>query len=89
VVIHTGFWGCGAFGGNRTLMALLQLLAARLSGIDRLVFHTHYKEGTDAFDAARQILDRDLLPAGSRPEVAALTRAVEAVGFQWGVSDGN
>ena len=24
VVIHTGFWGCGAFGGNRVLMVALQ-----------------------------------------------------------------
>jgi hypothetical protein len=23
VVVHTGFWGCGAYGGNRILMALL------------------------------------------------------------------
>jgi len=31
VVVHTGFWGCGAYGGNRVLMALLQLLAAQLA----------------------------------------------------------
>ena len=29
--VRTGFWGCGAFGGNRTLMTLLQLLADRAS----------------------------------------------------------
>jgi Poly (ADP-ribose) glycohydrolase (PARG) len=28
VVVHTGFWGCGAYGGNRVVMALLQILAA-------------------------------------------------------------
>src|SRR5262249_17357234 len=53
VVIHTGFWGCGAYGGNRVLMALLQLLAARLAGIDRFVFHTGDAAGTAAFDEAR------------------------------------
>lgn len=33
VVVHTGNWGCGAFGGSRPLMALLQCLAARSAGI--------------------------------------------------------
>ena len=28
VVVHTGFCGCGAFGGHRVLMAMLQLVAA-------------------------------------------------------------
>ena len=40
VVVHTGYWGCGAFGGNRVLMAMLQVLAARMAGLERLVFHT-------------------------------------------------
>ena len=40
VVVHTGYWGCGAFGGNRVLMALLQVVAARMAGLERLVFHT-------------------------------------------------
>jgi hypothetical protein len=38
-VLHTGFWGCGAFGGNRRLMVALQALAARAARIDRLVLH--------------------------------------------------
>jgi len=46
VLVHTGFWGCGAFGGNRELMALLQILAAAVSGLDMLVFHTHTLAGT-------------------------------------------
>ena len=32
VVIHTGFWGCGVYGNDRVLIALLQILAARLAG---------------------------------------------------------
>ncbi len=39
-LIHTGNWGTGAFGGDRVLMALLQLVAARMAGLDRLVFHS-------------------------------------------------
>ena len=29
-VVHTGYWGCGAFGRNRELRAMLQVLAARV-----------------------------------------------------------
>ncbi len=33
-IINTGFWGCGAFGGNRSLMTILQCLAADLAGVE-------------------------------------------------------
>ena len=89
VVIHTGFWGCGAYGGNRVLMALLQLMAACLAEVDRLVFHTHNESGSDAFEQARRILEDDLMPAKDRAEVSLLLRDIQAMGFQWGVSDGN
>ena len=55
VTIHTGFWGCGAFGGNRVLMAALQLVAAHLAGVDRVVFHAFDAAGSEAFAAARAI----------------------------------
>lgn len=38
-VIHTGNWGCGAFGGNKELMYLVQIIAASLAGVKELVFH--------------------------------------------------
>lgn len=38
-IIHTGNWGCGAFGNNIELMYLSQLLAASFVGVDELVFH--------------------------------------------------
>ncbi|MBW4620767.1 MAG: hypothetical protein KME17_15605 [Cyanosarcina radialis HA8281-LM2] len=88
-IVQTGFWGCGAYGGNRILMALLQLLAARMAGIDRLVFHTGEAKGSKNLATAREILDRDLAPIGSAIELSALMRAIQAMEFQWGVSDGN
>lgn len=52
VIIHTGHWGCcffvtptpshsrcGAYGGNKTLMAILQVIAARAAGIRHVVYH--------------------------------------------------
>lgn len=89
VIIHTGFWGCGAYGGNRVLMALLQLLAARLARIDRLVFHTGDTTGSQALANAKQILDRDLAIGDSSIQVSDLLTKIQAMKFQWGVSDGN
>ncbi|MBL1176549.1 hypothetical protein [Pantanalinema sp. GBBB05] len=89
IVIHTGYWGCGAFGGNRVLMALVQLLAARLSQIDRLVFHTSDPAGSADLAKARQILEHDLLADAASVSVSDLIDAIVAMKFQWGVSDGN
>ncbi len=38
-IVHTGFWGCGAFGGNRRLMPMLQAMVATVAGMQRLVCH--------------------------------------------------
>lgn len=85
VVVHTGGWGTGAYGGDPVLMALLQLCAARLSGIDRLVFHT--LSGASAFGEASRLLDQ--LPWGPNISTDALLDAVHECEFVWGVSDGN
>ena len=87
VIIHNGFWGCGAYGGNRVLMALLQLLAARLAQIDKLIFHTTDDLGSKALATARIILDRDL--AIYDANVNDLLAKIYAMSFKWGVSDGN
>jgi hypothetical protein len=88
VIVHTGFWGCGAFGGNRVLMALLQLLAAQFSQIDQLVFHTHQPVGSAAFQQAKE-LQAKLILTREQIEVAALVKQIKEMEFQWGVSDGN
>lgn len=88
VVVHTGFWGCGAFGGNRVLMAMLQLLAAKMAGVDQVAFHTGESAGAVALDAARQWFE-DKLSGGEPYEVPELIHQIVAMGFKWGVSDGN
>jgi hypothetical protein len=90
-VVHTGFWGCGAFGGNRTLMALLQLVAAQLAGLSRLVFHTVGRAGTKEFNRALAIHE-SVAGACAGGGVAALDRLIDDIvghGFRWGESDGN
>jgi hypothetical protein len=88
VAVHTGYWGCGAFGGNRVLMALLQVVAARLAGLDLLVFHTGDSGGSAPIEDATRLLREDL---GTEPRLKMheLIVRIGAIGFEWGVSDGN
>lgn len=88
VVVHTGFWGCGAFGGHRVLMAMLQVLAAEMAGLERMVFHTGDAAGAQALATARRLLEEDLT---SKPGTALseLIERIASLGFEWGVSDGN
>jgi hypothetical protein len=87
VVVHSGFWGCGAFGGNRELMALSQILAASISGLDMLVFHTHRPAGTEVFTRAGQKA-ADLAKQGETG-LDELLQYILAMGYRWGQSDGN
>lgn len=87
-IVHTGFWGCGAFGGSRVLMAMLQLLAGSMAGLDKIVFHTGDAAGTRHLNEAVELIESDVATAaGSSTD--ALIGHVESMGFEWGVSDGN
>lgn len=85
VAIHTGYWGCGAYGGNRVLMPLLQLIAASSLDLDLLVFHA----GPDStgYREAKQLLET-LLPANEPVATAALLAKILQREFYWGIGDG-
>ncbi len=87
VAVHSGFWGCGAFGGNRTLMALLQWIAADMAGIDLLVLHTADPAGRAAYAAAAD--RRDDLARAHVSDTHGLIDRVQAMGYAWGPGDGN
>ena len=87
VAVHTGFWGCGAFGGNRILMTLLQAVAAGAAGVDRLVVHAPGEKGAAAVESARSTIREHLADEALEPP--DLVRRVVAIGFRWGLSDGN
>lgn len=86
VRIHTGFWGCGAFGGNRVLMVLLQMMAARLAGVDELVVHLGDADGSRDLGEAQRTMQ--CLLAGE-PTVDEWISRVLAEGYVWGHGDGN
>ncbi len=85
VVVHSGFWGCGAFGGNRVLMLMLQIAAAGAAGLNQLVLHTG-EGGEEAFNEACRALAK--VGTGSCSPSDLIAR-VTGLGFQWGVTDGN
>lgn len=84
-IIHTGFCGCGAFGGNRIVMTLLQALAADLADVD-VVFHAADETGESVAGDAYSLYQRLRSSATSVP---ALVDAIIRQGFVWGRSDGN
>ncbi|MDB5341539.1 MAG: Poly (ADP-ribose) glycohydrolase [Planctomycetaceae bacterium] len=86
IQIHTGHWGCGAFGGNRVLMALLQILAAKLIDVNKLVFYYGDASGLAPVQEAIQLLDKLLLTSNS---LSGLLSEIVNQRFRWGVGDGN
>ena len=89
VVVHTGYWGCGAYGGHRVLMALLQIVAAKLAGLDRLVFHTGDASGSATLSNALAVVERDIGLGTAPGPLATVIDKLDAMAFQWGVGDGN
>ncbi|HEY0253287.1 MAG TPA: hypothetical protein VGC41_17255 [Kofleriaceae bacterium] len=78
--IRTGFWGCGAFGGNRELMVAIQLAAARYAAVPRLVFY--------AFDdAGRADFERGAAVARELSAEHAITELL-ARDYRWGYGNG-
>lgn len=85
IAIHTGYWGCGAYGGNWVLMPLLQMVAATAAGVHALVFHAGPDVGP--YRAAHRLLD-ELLPIGVSVPTDELVQQILAENFEWGVGDG-
>ena len=85
VEVRTGFWGCGAFGGNRELMTMLQLIAARLAGLARLRFYAFDDAGRSDYEAGLSAMTAVL---AGEPTVPALIDRITTRGYAWGQSNG-
>jgi hypothetical protein len=66
-------------------MTLVQILAADVAGVDRLVLHVGDPSGWSSVERALALAP-DL---ASMTSVAELTAGLEALGLTWRVSDGN
>ncbi len=83
--VCTGHWGTGAFGGNRVVMAALQIAAANFVGVDEFRYYSLDDAAARALEEGRLIADA----LGSGSSFDAVVQAVESHGFHWGNSDGN
>ena len=87
-VIHTGLWGCGAFGGNPVLMTAVQLVAARVAGADELRFAVPDPSRLPDVRHGVRVFEGLLTPA-QPVRLPNLVKALSDMGFRWGVGDGN
>ena len=88
--IFTGFWGCRAYGGDRQLMTILQIVGAQLAGVDSVTIHAVHEEGKADVQRALQTFGEILGDKKEEAEVqvADLIDKIENVGFRWGRSNG-
>ncbi|KAJ5077866.1 poly(adp-ribose) glycohydrolase [Anaeramoeba ignava] len=88
VIINTGFWGCGAYGGNRQLMTILQILASRVAKVDEIIYYTGDKKGTQIFDQSLKILE-SIHKDKTQQKTEEILQKLFEMKFKWGFSDGN
>ncbi|KAJ3102253.1 hypothetical protein HDU97_000689 [Phlyctochytrium planicorne] len=79
VSVHTGDWGCGEFGGNRTVMSFLQMAAAKAAGVTRLYYHTLGPK--DDILEAQELLARTWTQETVKTE--DILRAIEGKNKEW------
>jgi len=87
VAVHTGWWGCGAFGGNRVLMSILQVIAAEMAGVEQLAFHYGGPGEEGSLKEAVGVIEGTLAASGERG-AATLIERLAAMRFVWGVGNG-
>lgn len=88
VIVHSGFWGCGAYGGSRVLSGLVQMLAAKLADVDELVLHALDTHGVHAAEEARDRFAAQLGQPGQLVELEDVLEDIVDHGYRWGRSDG-
>ena len=85
VAIHTGHWGCGAYGGNKGLVAALQIMAAGMAGVRTLHFwYGHTAQDQTALQHGMEVAGR----LHSMPTNKAV-QLLDSAGYSWGVANEN
>ncbi len=81
-VIHTGNWGCGAFGNDKELIYLSQILCASVAGVSKIVFHGLTDDDKEILEGAQKKL-------AVRSDTENLTDFLLSQNYRWHFSDGN
>jgi len=85
IVIHTGHWGCGAYGGNKVIMTALQIIAAHLAKIDKLIYHC--KDSPESFTEAINVLAEILKEENLN--LSTIINLIHSKEYKWGLTSGN
>ena len=78
-IIHSGWWGCGAYGNNRQMMILTQILAAHWAQIDALYFHVINHD----FDADVEQARATAAALLSETNLEHLLDRIQQLGLKW------
>jgi hypothetical protein len=81
-MVHSGNWGCGAFGGNVVLMALLQMVAARAAGVN---LTCHVMQNENEWRQAQQLMEQWV---GETLNVHAFVQKILEHRFKWNYGNG-
>jgi len=84
LAINTGNWGCGAFGGNLELTAIIQILTANAAKIDILRYHPFDENGTNALMVGNEIATRLIKKDFTTDQ---LIDSLFDMGYTWGTSN--
>lgn len=87
-LVHSGWFGCGAYGGNRTIMIVLQIIAAKIAGIDKLIFHTVTSDYQEDINAAEGFLRNIFQENQSSLLIEEMIEKIFNEKFRWGQSNG-
>jgi len=88
LAIHTGFLGCGAFGGHKVLMCLIQIVAATICNVDYLCINVVDKNGMSFATEAYKLYNNDF-KSKETWNFSEIVKQLVSYGFKWGQSDGN
>jgi hypothetical protein len=75
--INTGQFGCGVFSNSLAISTAAQMLAAKLVGVEEIVFHDYSKANKDLFIAVENIVSEKL--AAMDPNTGTVQDAINAI----------
>jgi hypothetical protein len=77
--IHTGWWGCGAYGNNRQMMIITQIIGALWANIDTIRFHTENDNYQEDINSALE----KVKALKSRPDFEEAIEGIYRMNLDW------